>query len=146
MRDVRGAVVSSSSSEGRMARTMEWRRASKTCVTTLSHSHHCLYAASSETVGSADNTGGKVGMRSGRGATPDAGGFDICPVYPKCWISARTPSFHAPKSVRPLRMGICVTVGKVLGECKVEGDTTGTTEGEKGRTEGKEDGTAVIGR
>jgi hypothetical protein len=31
-------------------------------------------------------------------------------------MSAQTPSFHAPKSDRPLRTGICVTVGKVFGD------------------------------
>jgi hypothetical protein len=40
------------------------------------------------------------------------GGFAICPVYPRCCTSARTPSFQAPKSDRPLRIEICETEGK----------------------------------
>jgi hypothetical protein len=40
----------------------------------------------------------------------------------------RTPSFQAPKSVRPERRGICETVGKDLVEVEIIG-TEGIEEG-----------------
>jgi hypothetical protein len=64
---------------------------------------------------------------------PDTGGSEICPRYPRWRISVRTPSFQAPKSVRPERIGICVTVGKVLAGAGVkeveERETEGVSKG-----------------
>jgi hypothetical protein len=82
----------------------------------LSCSHQTREAASSSVVGECERTGGYVGRRSGRGVTPRAGGLVTWPICPRYKISERTLLFHAPKSDRPVRIGICETEGKALVE------------------------------
>ena len=84
------------------------------CDTMLSCSHQTSDAASSSLVGGCESEGGYVGNLSGCLVTPGADGLLIWPRCPRYKISDLTLLFHAPKSERPLRRGICVTEGKVL--------------------------------